>query len=408
MKAIILAAGKGSRLGTKAKGMPKALQRVGNQTLIEHQLEALSAEGVGPVVVVIGHGAEHIKTVLGDSVEYVLNEKAAKTNSLYSLWLARETLIEDVLLLNCDVLFHPEVLKRLLRASGSALAYDSTSASGAEQTKVGLRGPNVADLGKDFPDTGARGENVGIIKLDAEGSLALKRKTNAIIRTGDENSWVTEAVRGILAEVDVEGVNVAGLPWVEIDFPYDLDRARRQVWPQIQRSLHPWQQFLRRIRLPAAAGLAAAVVYAVWTLSAEVGPASIDWESLVPAGSGAVPVAVERVEKGPQRWWRISPEDSLTIEVTGSVATRVESRALFPSDTEVGDIPYVLEMTLDGEPYRFEANRSSPDGDVSLEGYRVGTRDRDRFVAPEGPHILVVRMLAGGANGVLVRVRQPG
>ncbi len=407
MKAIILAAGKGSRLGTKAKGMPKALQRVGNQTLIEHQLEALSAEGVGPVVVVIGHGAEHIKTVLGDSVEYVFNEKAANTNSLYSLWLARETLADDVLLLNCDVLFHPEVLKRLLRASGSALAYDSTSASGAEQTKVGLRGPNVSDLGKDFPDTGARGENVGIVKLDAEGSLALKRKTNAIIRAGDENSWVTEAVRGILAEVDVEGVNVAGLPWVEIDFPYDLDRARRQVWPQIQRSLHPWQQFLRRIRFGVAAVVVATVVLAVWNLSARVGPASVDWESLVPAGDDAR-LAIERVNKGPQGWWRIPPGVSLTVEVTGGVSTRVESRALFRADTEVGDIPYVLEMTLDGKPYRFEANRSSPDGNVSLEGYRVGTRDRDSFVVPEGGHTLVVRLLAGDIDGVLVRVRQPG
>lgn len=394
-------------MGTKAKGMPKALQRVGNQTLIEHQLEALSAEGVGPVVVVIGHGAEKIKTVLGDSVEYVHNEKAAKTNSLYSLWLARETLCDDVLLLNCDVLFHPEVLKRLLRARGSALAYDSTSASGAEQTKVGLRGPNVSDLGKDFPDTGARGENVGIIKLDAEGSLALKRKANAIIRAGDENSWVTEAVRGILAEVNVEGVNVAGLPWVEIDFPYDLDRARRQVWPQIQRSLHPWRQLWRRVRIPAAAVVVTAVIYSVWTLSAEVGPASVDWESLAPVGD-AIPVAISRVEKGPQRWWRLPPDASLTVEVTGSVSTRVESRALFPMDTEVGDIPYVLEMTLDGEPFRFEANRSSPDGRVSLEGYQVGTRDRDRFVVPEGRHTLVVRMLAGGMDGVLVRVRQPG
>ncbi|GMR13700.1 MAG: hypothetical protein BMS9Abin29_1913 [Gemmatimonadota bacterium] len=407
MKAIILAAGQGSRLGAKAKGLPKALQRVGNQTLIEHQLEALSAEGVGPVVVVIGHGADHIKTVLGDSVDYVLNEKAEETNSLYSLWLARDWLREDVLLLNCDVLFHPDILKRLLRASGSALAYDSTSASGAEQTKVGMRGPNVSDLGKDFPDTGARGENVGIIKLDAEGSLALRSKTEAIIRSGGENSWVTEAVRAILAEVGVEGVNVAGLPWVEIDFPYDLDRARRQVWPQIQKSLHPWQQLLRRVRVPAALVAAGGVIMAVWTLSAQVGPASVDWESLAPATEG-VRVAIQRVNKGPQSWWKVPAAGSLTIEVTGSAPTRVESRALFLADTELEDVPYVLEMTLDGRPYRFEANRSSPDDNVSLEGYRVGTRDRDRFVVPEGHHTLVVRLLAGEIAGVLVRVRQPG
>jgi len=73
----------------------------------------------------------------------------------------------------------------------------------------------------------------------------------------------------------------------------------------------------------------------------------------------------------------------------------------------VEDVPYVLEMLLDGEPYRYEANRSSPDEDVSLEGYLVGTRDRDRFVVPDGHHTLEVRLLAGQLKGVLVRVRQP-
>ncbi len=180
MKAIILAAGLGSRLGAKANGQPKALQRVGHRSLIEHQLESLSAEGVGPVAVVIGHGGDQIRTVLGDSVEYVVNEHPSETNSLYSLCLAREWLKKDVLILNCDVLFHPEVLKRLLRAEGNALAYDSTSHSGAEQTKVGLRGSRVVDLGKDFPETGARGENLGIVKLDPAGCLALKGKAEAI------------------------------------------------------------------------------------------------------------------------------------------------------------------------------------------------------------------------------------
>ena len=92
---------------------------------------------------------------------------------------------------------------------------------------------------------------------------------------------------------------------------------------------------------------------------------------------------------------------------TASIPGPSSSRALFPADTEVEDIPYVLEMTVDGEPYRYEANRSSLDEDVILEGYRVGTRDRDRFVVPEGRHTLRVRLLAGEVDGVLVRVRQP-
>src|SRR5262245_6712280 len=131
MRAIILAAGLGSRLGSKGNGQPKALLRIGDGSIIEHQLEMLSSEGVGPIIVVVGHGADEVRKVLGESVEYVVNERPGETNSLYSLWLAREWLKGDVVLLNSDLLFDPSILKNLLATEGNALAYDSLSLNGA-------------------------------------------------------------------------------------------------------------------------------------------------------------------------------------------------------------------------------------------------------------------------------------
>jgi len=404
MKAIILAAGMGSRLGSKAQGRPKALQRIGTRTLIEHQIEALSAEGIGPVAVVVGHGADQIRTVLGDSVEYVVNERPGETNSLYSLWLARAWLDGDVVLLNSDVFFHPDILKRLLAAEGSALAYDSSSYGGAEQTKVGLRGRLVCDLGKDFPETGARGENLGLIKLDREGAAALGRRAEAIVSSGGERTWVTEAVRSILAEVDVLAVNVAGLPWVEIDFPYDLDRARRQVEPAIRRSLHPRRRIWRSARLPLGMTAAIGSLVFVWSLSAEVGPASVDWESIAPVK--AHKVRINRGARGAQSWWVVNRGQGLTVEVEGPAPVRLESRPLL-ADGPVVDAAYVLELVLDGNPFRYEANRGSPDPEVFLEGHLVGERDRDRFDLPAGPHVLQVNFLAGAPESLLVRIRQP-
>lgn len=405
MKAIILAAGLGSRLGPRAEGRPKALQKVGGATLIEHQLEALSAEGIGPVVVVVGHGAEQVRWLLGDAVEYVVNDRPDETNSLYSLWLAREHLGEDgVLLLNCDVLFHPEVLKRLQRVKGSTLAYDSTSHGGSEQTKVGLRGTRVVDLGKDFPETGARGENLGIIKLDGAGALALKRRSEAIISAGDQKSWVTEAIRSILAEVEITGVNMAGLPWVEIDFPYDLDRARRQVWPAIERSLHPRAQLLRRLRVPLAAALGFIIVAGAWSISGQVGPGSVDWETVTPENTDRV--WLEREGKGPQKWWLLQHGDSLLVAVDGPAPLRLETRPLFASGT-VDSVGYALELSLDGEPYRFATERGPLDPDVRYEGYLVGEREREKYTVPHGRHVLGVRLLAGQPSALLVRVRVP-
>jgi len=404
VRAIILAAGMGNRLGPKANGRPKALQRIGVKTLIEHQLEALSAEGVGPVVVVVGHGENQVRDLLGDAVEYVVNERASETNSLYSLWLAREWLDGPVVLLNSDVLFHPEVLRRLLAADGSALAFDSSSHGGAEQTKVGLRDKWVCDLGKDFPETGARGENLGVIKLDTVAADALRRRCEAIIEAGGEKVWVTEAVRSILADVDVLGVNVAGLPWVEIDFPYDLDRARRQVEPAIRRSLRPRRRAWQRVRLPAGIAGAIGSMFGAWSLSAHVGPASIDWESVAPQGTAET--RLERRDRGSQKWWSLDRGQSMTVYVEGPAPLRVESRPLVSNRSE-GEIGYVIELLLDGRPFRFEASDSSVDPGVALEGYLVGDRDRDEYLLPSGRHVLEVRYLEGAPRSLLVRVRQP-
>lgn len=404
MKAVILAAGLGSRLGEKAKGRPKALQKVGGRTLIEHQLEALSAEGVGPVAVVVGHAEDQIRAVLGESVEYVLNARPDETNSLYSLWLARDWLDGDVLILNSDLLFHPDILKRLLKQPGSALAFDSGSHGGAEQTKVGLSGKRVTDLGKDFPETGARGENLGLIKLDAPGAAVLRMRAEAIIANGGKQTWVTEAVRSVLAEVEVIGVNVAGLPWVEIDFPYDLDTARRHVWPEIERSLRPGWRGLRKLRVPMAAAAMAAFTFVVWGASAQVGPASVDWESLEPALGESVPL--QRLERGPQRWWKVESGTSIDVSVRGGLPVRLEARPLLSEDLD-HDAAYVLELRLDGEVFHYEANRGGGDEKVTMEGWQVGERDRDEYEIPGGDHVLRVKLLAGEPEAVLVRVRQP-
>jgi L-glutamine-phosphate cytidylyltransferase len=411
MKAIILAAGSGSRLGSKGRGQPKALLEIGGQTLIEHQLEALSAEGVGPIVVVVGHGAEAVRATLHEAVEYVVNPRPAETNSLYSLWLARDWLDGDVLLLNSDLLFHPQILKDVLATPGNALAYDSLATTGAEQTKVGLNRQRVTDLGKDLPATGARGESLGLIKLDAAGAAALRRRVDAIVAAGDEKAWVIEGVRSILSEVEVQGVNCAGQPWTEIDFPFDLDRARRRVWPAIARSTGGAPRVRRSFRWAAALALPLTISAVAWNVSAHgrvpdgaepLDPPGIDWENLSPTGGKSL--RLQKAEGGTQRWWLLRTGDALEVEADGGVETRLESRALLaePGDTAL----FVLGVSLDGIPYRFEALRSGLDPDLRLDERPVSKRDRERYTLPPGSHSLRVQYVTGTTEAVLIRVRQ--
>jgi choline kinase len=72
-----------------------------------------------------------------------------------------------------------------------------------------------------------------VIKFDEAGARAMLLTADELIRQGQEKAWVIEATRSVCAQVPVHGVNVAGAPWTEIDFPHDLDVARREVWPLI-------------------------------------------------------------------------------------------------------------------------------------------------------------------------------
>src|SRR5678815_1337747 len=100
MRAIILAAGKGSRLTGAGGESPKCLVKAGGLTLIERQIRTLEAAGIDEVTVVVGCGAERVRRACGHRVTYVENARYAQTNSLYSLWMARPLLNEGFVVLN--------------------------------------------------------------------------------------------------------------------------------------------------------------------------------------------------------------------------------------------------------------------------------------------------------------------
>jgi choline kinase len=118
MKAIILAAGMGTRLRPITNSIPKCLVPVNSRPILEHQFEALFLAGIRDVVLVVGHLAELLSDKYGTSyrgmnIHYVENRRYDRTNNIYSLWLAKQHLNSPVLLLEGDLVFEPELLQRL-------------------------------------------------------------------------------------------------------------------------------------------------------------------------------------------------------------------------------------------------------------------------------------------------------
>lgn len=401
MQAVILAAGMGSRLNAMTGGGSKALVEIGDRPLILHTLEALADHGVGPVLVIVGHEADKVQAVIGDRAEVLLNERFAETNSLYSLWLARDWIKGPFLLLNCDLFFDPHILDELLSEPGNVLAYDSTSSRGREQTKVALRQRRVVDIGKDVPVTSARGESLGLLKFDAEGASVMLATARDLVADGHENAWVIEATRIACRQVSIFGLNVAGQPWAEIDFPYDLDVARREVWPAIYRDRWRILAFKKRARLGMFAAVLAVVALAGWYSSSRVGPASIDWETADLDGGERIRLASGENE---QRWWMVARDSLVAATITAPEAD-VQLRLVHPRGSRER-LRYVVAISIDGEPVEWRALTSEADTASHFGDDIIGDRDRVRIPLGPGVHRISVALTDGHGDRMLVRIRQ--
>ncbi|MCX7822407.1 MAG: phosphocholine cytidylyltransferase family protein [Syntrophobacterales bacterium] len=235
-RAIILAAGQGKRLLPYTKDRPKCLLQFGEKSLIEIQIEALRVCGIKDVTVVIGYRGDLVKGRLGDRAKYVENIRYEDTSSMYSLWLAGRNFSGSCVILNSDVLFHPSILKKLLDSkSPNALAMDFHSHLNEEEMKVLVEGKRVKGLSKAFRQ--ADGENVGMLKFDENGWSLLFETIEDLLNQGYIGEMVPFAVNAIVSRCFIEAVSVDHLPWIEIDFPEDYERAQKEIYPAVTLAL---------------------------------------------------------------------------------------------------------------------------------------------------------------------------
>jgi choline kinase len=238
MKAIILAAGSGTRItGTTLK--PKALIEVGGISLLQRQIDSLRRANVNGIVVVVGFQGDSIRREQPDGVRFIENKKFAETSSLYSLWLAREHLTEGFVVLNSDVLFHPQLLADLLNSpheNALLISYcrDNNQRLGGEEMKVKVRDEVVVDISKEMDPLTADGENVGIVKFGSAGAKLLISYLDDLIARGFVDAWAPRAFLEFARLHRLHAVSTNGWPWIEIDFPEDYRKAVREVFPRIE------------------------------------------------------------------------------------------------------------------------------------------------------------------------------
>lgn len=244
MQAIILAAGVGARLEPSGHRAPKCLLRFGGVSLLERHLGNLVSLGIDDIRVCVGHESDTVLGEIADSeydahVSTVINPDF-REGSIVSLWTMRGALRHggDVVLMDADVLYAPEILGRLARRSGSCLAMDRGFTPGDEPVKVCVAGGRVVEFSKKVaPDLrfDTQGESVGFFRFAAPQAADLAGRLERMLVAGGRALPYEDAVRDLIladpAAFFVE--DVTGLPWIEIDFPEDVARARDVVLPAI-------------------------------------------------------------------------------------------------------------------------------------------------------------------------------
>ena len=121
MKAVILAAGMGTRLRPLTNSRPKCQVEVRGKPILQHQLESLAKAGIAECVLVTGYLSNQPRGHFGRrfrgvEISYVENERYDETNNLYSLWLALKEFDDDIILMEGDLVFEDVILEQLLNS----------------------------------------------------------------------------------------------------------------------------------------------------------------------------------------------------------------------------------------------------------------------------------------------------
>ncbi len=237
MKAIIFAAGMGRRLQAVTHGRPKCLMPIGGQTLLSRHMECLVRLGVTKVVLVVGFAQEYIRSAIAaepfaGEIRWVVNEQFVR-GSIMSLWAAKDEMVEDVMLMDADVLYAQEILARLIRSPlPTALLMDETVKQESEECMVAVRAGQVISLSKILPAVyDEAGEGVGFLKVQQQDIPPLLQSVQACIDAGKLDMEYEDALKDFFQQVPVGYEKIGGWPWVEIDFPEDIDRATSQTLP---------------------------------------------------------------------------------------------------------------------------------------------------------------------------------
>jgi len=236
MKALILAAGLGSRLKHKTKAIPKAMIDVGGQPIITYQISALLKNNINQIGVVLGYKSEVLKSYLVNKYSnihfsFFLNKDYATTNSAYSFYLASSFIkTESYIHLNCDVLFSSELLSGVINSNHeNVLAVNLNEKLTDNMELVTLNELNRIIIMDNKYYNSAAGKAYGVAKLSSESTKIILNRLERYHINSDFNQNYYGIIRQVLSDVDYHCFESKNMTLTEIITLTDYDRVIKNL-----------------------------------------------------------------------------------------------------------------------------------------------------------------------------------
>ena len=236
MKAIILSAGQGSRLGHLTHDRPKCLIEFNGRSLLDRQLDTLAANGVNEAVVVTGFHDDLVEAAIGrrsggPTVTTLFNPFYKVADNTGSLYMTREHLAGDCLVWNGDTLVSNALMAKVVGndRSGICVTIDRKYGYDDDDMKVAETGGRLTAIGKRL-DQGVNAESIGLLAFRDGGAERFKGAIEKALRTPEGTTiWYLRVIHHLAQTSEVWTLDISGEEWGEVDFPPDVDSARALV-----------------------------------------------------------------------------------------------------------------------------------------------------------------------------------
>ena len=216
MKAIILAAGRGTRLYPITLNKPKGLLEVGDETILDRLVRQFKSSGIKDILIVVGYQKEHLINHFGDSVRYSYYEDFSKTNNLHTLWSVRNELNDDVIITFADPVVHQDIINLLVKSKKDISMAIDTSQVLKSTMRVAIKNNYIKNI-TTTTVAEADGNFIGISKISQSGCALLLNEMSKIVDSHHQD-YYTIAVDNIARKGNKVGYcDVKKYIWREID-----------------------------------------------------------------------------------------------------------------------------------------------------------------------------------------------